>query len=941
MFFKNSQKIKNYDLIVVGNSLAAVIAAGTVAKSGKSVALVTQSELLSGEISEGLLGFVKNNSPLYDLLLELGANPTRVGEEYHIGGGMASKIALRFLSENNVNTFLKAAPIGLLTNDQKVSGIAVATKFGAFALKGGFVADFSNRKFYSSDKTEQNEYTYAFQMGDVELGDIKIPTSLDAKVEGAKNITLHGDSRSDDTCIITFKTNKKYAFQAIDVALNVAQYLIKNNPSFAKSGILKYSLRPILTNGYFGTPQKNLLEFKMGDILNSDDYYNTLVFACDLVSSFAKNSNFVEPSTLNTTYGEFDLNSLYTGEELDEFLGAQVLKINIPTQNMPEITTRLFIAGLGAGGAAAMKSALESGVKVVGAEALPVPAGTRGQGMVSAFWHGYQGGFATENLREIKAFSKTNLGKGVPTFTAEIAYDISFGKGAKVFYESLAFGVIKSKNNTCGAVLATPDGVVKIIANKVIDATGDADLAMLSGAEYMPNGDSRDKVTQGYSVWGEEKIGTPFQESLYKSDEDNISTESYSEFLRGIYTAHLKQSDAGFSALLTVRESRRIKGKYTLNMKDILRGTTFDDTISVSLCKYDAHGMGSSPAYYTVFLNALRSKEIPDVVTRIPLRALLPKNDDGLMVISKAISATRDAGCLIRMNPDIQNTGYAAGLIAANAAKNNIDFELAYGEDIKNELIQKQILPDFYNKAQEVNIDELLEKIEKADIRAMALGSVSPEFLHRFEEKCQNNSSLGVVALALGSDKPFHTELAVFNFYIAAYNNGEKLAEQIKSHALLLSRIAAENERKKELFVKSLAKAIEAMEAGGGYGNAAWGIYQNSKVSNRTIPNFKVIMALCIAAETVADKSLAEPLMNLRQKPNIRLSDGDEIHSVQLYLRIIAAAARCGSKEARAELEKYIQSERLFFREFAKGELEALNSAKTEVLPVEVGEFWV
>ena len=97
MFFKNSQKIKNYDLIVVGNSLAAVIAAGTVAKSGKSVALVTQSELLSGEISEGLLGFVKNNSPLYDLLLELGANPTRVGEEYHIGGGMASKIALRFL----------------------------------------------------------------------------------------------------------------------------------------------------------------------------------------------------------------------------------------------------------------------------------------------------------------------------------------------------------------------------------------------------------------------------------------------------------------------------------------------------------------------------------------------------------------------------------------------------------------------------------------------------------------------------------------------------------------------------------------------------------------------------------------------------------------------------------------------------------------------------
>ena len=67
--------------------------------------------------------------------------------------------------------------------------------------------------------TEQNEYTYAFQMGDVELGDIKIPTSLDAKVEGAKNITLHGDSRSDDTCIITFKTNKNMLFRQLMLPL--------------------------------------------------------------------------------------------------------------------------------------------------------------------------------------------------------------------------------------------------------------------------------------------------------------------------------------------------------------------------------------------------------------------------------------------------------------------------------------------------------------------------------------------------------------------------------------------------------------------------------------------------------------------------------------------------------------------------------------------------
>ena len=100
-------------------------------------------------------------------------------------------------------------------------------------------------------------------------------------------------------------------------------------------------------------------------------------------------------------------------------------------------------------------------------------------------------------------------------------------------------------------------------------------------------------------------------------------------------------------------------------------------------------------------------------------------------------------------------------------------------------------------------------------------------------------------------------------------------------------------------------------------------------------------MGLCIAAETVADNLLAEPLMNLSKKPNIRLEDGDEIHSVQLYLRIIAAAARCGNKGAKAELEKFTKSNRLFFRQFAKSELSALNSSENEILPVKTEDFWI
>lgn len=961
MFFNNSEKLKYYDLIVVGNNLNAVVSAGMAAKNGKTVALVTESELLFSEYSESLLGFIKKDSNLFNMLVDMGVAPINIGNEYHIPAGMASKAALRFLKENNVDLFLKAAPIGLLKNKEKVLGIAIATKFGAYALKGSFVADFSDRKFYNN-KNNKSDCLYAIQMGGIDFNKVKLPHALDTDLTDIFNITLHGDCRSLDTGVITFETNENQAHMAIEKAIKLICYLKKSNPSFALSGLLKFSLRPAPLEVSYNTPQKNLLQFKSGNILAEDDYYNAITFVTDLINNFLENSVYNEPEFLETTYGLFDLAPLYCNEELDAYLGAELLKIKIPTGNAPTKKSALFIAGLGAGGAAAMKAALDSGCNAIGAEALPVPAGTRGQGMVSAFWHGYQKGFAAENLAEVKAFSKANLGESAPFYTAETIYDIYFMKNTAVFYNSIVFDALKRGDNTVGALLATPDGIVKIESEKCIDATGDADLAALAGVEYSQNGDYRDKVTQGYSVWGEEKVGTPFKDSLYKSDEDSISTEKYSEFLRGIYSAHLKQSDYGFSALLTVRESRRIKGKYSLNMKDIMRGEVFDDTISLSLCKYDAHGNGSSPAYHTALFNALRSKELPDVITRIPLRALLPEKDNGLMVISKAISATRDAGCLIRMNPDIQNTGYAAGLVAANSAKNCLSFEAAFTNDIKNLLLEKELLPDYYNKKTNLDPAELLEKVCSGDIAARATASACPQNLTYFEAAYDGDKNLALVLSALGSEKPFDDILCElkelikkYKAYASADSDSSKYtdtlieknkamrstADKIKSHSILLSRIAANDNSKKSEFLPVLCEAIDIMNAGGGYGNPANGIYQNSKVSNRIVPNYKAILGVVIAAESVADKSLAAPLMALGKKQNIRLLDGSEIHSVQLYLRIIAAAARCGDKTAKKELEEYVSCERAFFREFAKSELDTLGCAKSDVLPVEIAEFWI
>ena len=183
--------------------------------------------------------------------------------------------------------------------------------------------------------------------------------------------------------------------------------------------------------------------------------------------------------------------------------------------------------------------------------------------------------------------------------------------------------------------------------------------------------------------------------------------------------------------------------------------------------------------------------------------------------------------------------------------------------------------------------------------------------------------------------------LKAFEKQIADYNDKKVGAEELKSSAVLLSRVAKGEQSKREAFLPLLAQAIEIMDAGGEHKNCELGIYQNSKVSNRIVPNFRVIMGLVIAAETLADKSLAKPLINLSRKKNIDLCYGDEIHSVQLYLRIMAAAARCGDRGAKQELKKYLSSERFFFREFAKSELEALSLAKSDTFPTEIGELWI
>jgi hypothetical protein len=83
----------------------------------------------------------------------------------------------------------------------------------------------------------------------------------------------------------------------------------------------------------------------------------------------------------------------------------------------------------------------------------------------------------------------------------------------------------------------------------------------------------------------------------------------------------------------------------------------------------------------------------------VPYRCLLPKDLDGILVTGLGVSAHRDAMPVIRMQADIQNQGYAAGVAAAMAARSgksvrNIDVKTLQKHLVKKGNLPKRVLTD-------------------------------------------------------------------------------------------------------------------------------------------------------------------------------------------------------------------------------------------------------
>jgi len=117
------------------------------------------------------------------------------------------------------------------------------------------------------------------------------------------------------------------------------------------------------------------------------------------------------------------------------------------------------------------------------------------------------------------------------------------------------------------------------------------------------------------------------------------------------------------SPIVNSRQRRQIVGEFTLSPLDILCGRTFPDTIVTARSNFDSHGYTVHPVF------ALKPPDRRVLLAHVPYRCLLPRGLDGILVLGLGVSTHRDAMPIIRMQPDIQNQGYAAGLAAVAAVR--------------------------------------------------------------------------------------------------------------------------------------------------------------------------------------------------------------------------------------------------------------------------------
>ncbi len=334
----------------------------------------------------------------------------------------------------------------------------------------------------------------------------------------------------------------------------------------------------------------------------------------------------------------------------------------------------VVVVGGGTGGAPAGISAARNGAKVLVLEYLHGLGGVGTLGLITGYYWGFRGGFTAE----IPGGAKWD-----PLMRAEWYRTEIRKAGGDVWFGVIGCGAFVQDGQVKGAVVATPLGRGVVLAKVVIDATGNADVAAAAGAPTVHTG--ADEMAQQGTGLPSVKLSASYNNTDFTIVDETDMLDVWHLF---VYAKNKYAGSFDIGQLIDTRERRRIVGEFTMTLPDQVNNRTYTDTIALAYSNFDTHGYTVDP-YLLV-----EHPEKKGITVNVPYRCLLPQGLDRMLVTGLGISVHRDAVPLTRMQPDIQNQGYSAGLVAATAAKQDIPLRQVDIKAIQKQLIAKGIVPE-------------------------------------------------------------------------------------------------------------------------------------------------------------------------------------------------------------------------------------------------------
>lgn len=308
----------------------------------------------------------------------------------------------------------------------------------------------------------------------------------------------------------------------------------------------------------------------------------------------------------------------------------------------------------------------------------------------------------TRLLRENDGWGEDETAQGAPVYDPEAlkyaCLDLVRDAGVHLLLSSWVSDPLLHDGAVRGAMVENKSGRFAILAKTVIDATGDADLALRAGAAIQPpiqvpvatnariGGIDFDRALAGQSEWSRLVKAAKQAGVLDAAQPDTIALFGVTArgrqrgmaFLSGVEFPCKTAWDAnelgeaeiagrklirqfigflktvpGFeqcflvdvAGAISVAQSRHVVGEYLLQYDDIVSGKTHEDDVFRCTARGDkASGFG------------------------IPFRCLVPRGVDGLIVAGRAVSIAPDAYKTFGERIDGAALGEAAGRAATQAA---------------------------------------------------------------------------------------------------------------------------------------------------------------------------------------------------------------------------------------------------------------------------------